>query len=239
MVPQGLVLTCLGPNIKTHCLLCFTLLLAYSCCAATPVILVLQHYNSTLCIWHCVFPSRSGWSNTTFCSTSWIQKSTSQPQHHHTARLNNQTSLTTSQQQPSHAVSCIPLQCSVGMIKPLQIMMVHLIFNQPKRAHITPLLISLHWLPVEANITFIKFKALTVSLRTSTRLAPSCFKAFLKVYVPSSVVSKWMIPGVTRTFTFTIPPDQHMFQRFFFVHNCSLGLPASSNGIVIDFGGSV
>lgn len=182
-----------------------------------------------------MFPSRSGWSITTFCSTSRIQKSTSQPQHHHTARLNNQSSLTTSQQRPSHDVSCIPLQCSVGMIKP-QIMMVHLIFKQPKRAHITPPLISLHWLPVEANI---EFKALPVSLRTSTRSAPSYFKAFLKVYAPSSVVSKWMIPGVTRTFTFTFPPDQHMFHRFFNVHNCSLGLPASSNGIVMDFGGFV
>lgn len=45
--------------------------------------------------------------------------SASQPQRHHTARLKNQTSLATSQRQPSHAVSCIPLHCSVGRNKPL------------------------------------------------------------------------------------------------------------------------
>jgi len=38
---------------------------------------------------------------------------------------------------------------------------VRLVFNQPKRAHVTPLLIELHWLPVAARI---KFKLLMVLL---------------------------------------------------------------------------
>ncbi len=52
-------------------------------------------------------------------------------------------------------------------IKPLQIIQsaaTHLVFNQPKRAHVTLLLISLHWLPVVAQI---KLKSLVLSYRTT------------------------------------------------------------------------
>ncbi|MGL4601992.1 MAG: hypothetical protein ACRCVE_11065, partial [Plesiomonas sp.] len=47
--------------------------------------------------------------------------------------------------------------------KPLQLIQnaaARLVFDQPKRAHVTPLLISLHWLPVAARI---KFKSLTLA----------------------------------------------------------------------------
>src|SRR4029434_7213109 len=43
------------------------------------------------------------------------------------------------------------------VVKPLQMIQhatAHLVFNQPKRAHVTPLLIKLHWLPVAARIKF-------------------------------------------------------------------------------------
>src|SRR4029434_8684229 len=40
-----------------------------------------------------------------------------------------------------------------------------LVFNQPKRAHVTPLLIELHWLPVAARI---KFKSLMLAYRVLT-----------------------------------------------------------------------
>ncbi len=33
-----------------------------------------------------------------------------------------------------------------------------LVFNEPKRAHITPLFVSLHWLPVAARIKFKTLK---------------------------------------------------------------------------------
>src|SRR4029434_618054 len=43
------------------------------------------------------------------------------------------------------------------VVKPLQMIQnaaARLVFNQPKRAHVTPLLIELHWLPVAARIKF-------------------------------------------------------------------------------------
>ncbi len=46
----------------------------------------------------------------------------------------------------------------------------HVLFsNEPKTALVTPLLISLHWLPVVARI---KFKTLVLSYRTPTPLHP-------------------------------------------------------------------
>lgn len=44
-----------------------------------------------------------------------------------------------------------------SMTKPQQMIQnlaAHLVFNQPKRTNVTPLLISLHWLLVEARIKF-------------------------------------------------------------------------------------
>ncbi|CAM4674701.1 unnamed protein product [Leuciscus chuanchicus] len=57
-----------------------------------------------------------------------------------------------------------------------------LVFNEPKRAHVTPLFISLHWLPLAARI---KFKALTLAYRTITGSAPSYFHSLLRVYIPT------------------------------------------------------
>ncbi len=45
-----------------------------------------------------------------------------------------------------------------------------LVFNEPKKAHVTPLFVSLHWLPVAARI---KFKTLMLAYRTTTGSAPS------------------------------------------------------------------
>ncbi len=53
-------------------------------------------------------------------------------------------------------------------IKPLQLIQntaARLIFNEPKRTHVTPLFISLHWLPIAARF---KFKALTFAYRTTS-----------------------------------------------------------------------
>ncbi len=58
-------------------------------------------------------------------------------------------------------------------IKPLQMIQnaaARLVFNEPKRAHVTPLFISLHWLPVAARI---KFKTLILAYRTATGSAPA------------------------------------------------------------------
>ncbi|KAI7791282.1 reverse transcriptase, partial [Triplophysa rosa] len=64
-------------------------------------------------------------------------------------------------------------------IKPLQLVQnaaARLIFQQPKRAHVTPLSISLHWLPVEARI---RFKSLMLAYRTITGYAPAYFHTLL------------------------------------------------------------
>ncbi len=53
-------------------------------------------------------------------------------------------------------------------IKPLQMIQnaaARLVFNEPKITHVTPLSISLHWLPVAARI---KFKTLMLAYRTTT-----------------------------------------------------------------------
>ncbi len=70
-------------------------------------------------------------------------------------------------------------------IKPLKIIQnaaARLVFNEPKRTHVTPLFISLHWLPVAARI---KFKTLMLAYRTTTGSAPSYFHSLLRIYIPS------------------------------------------------------
>ncbi len=70
-------------------------------------------------------------------------------------------------------------------IKPLKMIQnaaARLVFNEPKRAHVTPLFISLHWLTVAARI---KFKTLMLAHRTTTGSAPSYFHSLLRIYIPS------------------------------------------------------
>ena len=57
-----------------------------------------------------------------------------------------------------------------------------MVFNEPKRAHVTPLLVRLHWLPVAARI---KFKALMFAYNVTSGLAPSYLLSLLQLSVPS------------------------------------------------------
>ncbi len=69
--------------------------------------------------------------------------------------------------------------------KPLQMIQnaaARLVFNEPKRAHVTPLFVSLHWLPVAARI---QFKTLMLAYRTATGSAPTYFHSLLRIYIPS------------------------------------------------------
>ncbi len=88
-----------------------------------------------------------------------------------------------------------------------------LVFNEPKRAHVTPLFISLHWLPVADGI---KFKTLMLAYRTTTGSAPSYFHSLLRIYIPSRSLRsaserRLVVPSqrgsksLSRTFSFTIP----------------------------------
>ncbi len=67
-------------------------------------------------------------------------------------------------------------------IKPLQMIQnpaARLVFSEPKRAHVTPLFISLHWLPGAARI---KFKTLMLAYRTATGSAPTYFHSLMKIW---------------------------------------------------------
>ncbi len=103
-------------------------------------------------------------------------------------------------------------------IKPLQMIQnaaARLVFNEPKRTqkNVTPLFISLHWLPVAARI---KFKTLMLAYRTTTGSALSYFHSLLRIYIPSRslrsaserclvVPSQRGSKSLSRTFSFTIP----------------------------------
>ncbi len=88
-----------------------------------------------------------------------------------------------------------------------------LVFSQPKRANVTPLFVSLHWLPVAARI---QFKTLVFAYRTTTGSAPSYFHSLLRIYIPSRsqrsaserrlvVPSQRGSKSLSRTFSFTVP----------------------------------
>ncbi len=92
-------------------------------------------------------------------------------------------------------------------IKPLQMIQnaaARYVFSEPKRSHVTPLFISLHWLTVAARI---KFKTLMLSYRTVTGSAPSYFHSLMTIYserrliVPSQRGTK----SCSRTFSLTVP----------------------------------
>ncbi len=101
-------------------------------------------------------------------------------------------------------------------IKPLQMIQnaaARLVFNEPKRAHVTPLFVSLHWLPVAARI---QFKTLMLAYRTTTDPAPSYFHSLLRTYIPSRSLRsaserRLVVPSqrgsksLSRTFSFTVP----------------------------------
>ncbi len=88
-----------------------------------------------------------------------------------------------------------------------------LVFNEPKRAHVTPLFVSLHWLPVAARI---QFKTLMLAYRTTTGSARTYFPSLLRIYIPSRSLRsarerRLVVPSqrgsksLSRTFSFTIP----------------------------------
>ncbi len=70
-------------------------------------------------------------------------------------------------------------------IKPLQLMQnvaARLIFNEPKRTHVTSLFINLHWLPIAAQC--IKFKALMFAYRSTSGSAPLYLNSLLQTCMP-------------------------------------------------------
>ncbi len=71
---------------------------------------------------------------------------------------------------------------SIKLLQLIQNAAARLIFNEPKRMQVTPLIINLHWLPIAARI---KFKALMFGYKTTTGSAPLYLNWLLQTYVPS------------------------------------------------------
>ncbi len=74
--------------------------------------------------------------------------------------------------------------CTVKPLQTIQNAAARLVFSEPKRAHVTPLFISLHWLTVAARI---KFKTLMLAHRTATGSAPTYFHSLVIIYIPPEV----------------------------------------------------
>ncbi|XDV27697.1 hypothetical protein PO909_031193 [Leuciscus waleckii] len=112
-----------------------------------------------------------------------------------------------------HALLAGLPSCATKPLQMIQNAVARLVFNEPKRAHVTPLFISLHWLHLSARI---KFKALTLAYRSVTGSAPSYFHSLLQVYIPTRslrsvnerrlvVPSQRAKKSLSRTFSFTVP----------------------------------
>ncbi len=102
---------------------------------------------------------------------------------------------------------------SIKRLQLIQYATARLIFNEPKRTHVTPLFINLHWLPIAAHI---KFKKLMFACRTTTGSAPLYLNSLLQTYVPSrslhsanerhiTVPSQRGTKLVSQTFSLTVP----------------------------------
>ncbi len=85
--------------------------------------------------------------------------------------------------------------------------------SKSPKEHVTPLFISLHWLPVAARI---QFKTLMLAYRTTTGSAPAYFHSLLRIYIPSRSLRsaserRLVVPSqrgsksLSRTFSFTVP----------------------------------
>ncbi|XP_027140117.1 uncharacterized protein LOC109140565 [Larimichthys crocea] len=72
--------------------------------------------------------------------------------------------------------------CAIKSLQMVQNAAARLVFNQPKRTHVTTLFSDLHWLPVAARI---KHKALTRAYKTISGSAPVYLSVLLKAHVPT------------------------------------------------------
>ena len=69
----------------------------------------------------------------------------------------------------------------VERLQKLQNYAARIIFNKPRREHVTPLLLELHWLPVSARIDY---KIAMLIFKSLNNLAPPYIKALTEPYIP-------------------------------------------------------
>ncbi len=101
--------------------------------------------------------------------------------------------------------------CTIKPLQMIQNVAARLVFCDPKRAHVTPLFISLHWLPVAARI---KFKTLMFAYRTATDSLPASTPLWqstsppevwdLRVSDPSWCHHREEKKSLSRTLSFTV-----------------------------------
>ncbi|XP_058500255.1 uncharacterized protein LOC131469275, partial [Solea solea] len=72
--------------------------------------------------------------------------------------------------------------CAIRPLQLIQNAAARLVFNLPKFSHTTPLLRSLHWLPVAARI---RFKTLVLAFHATNGSSPAYIQDMIKTYTPA------------------------------------------------------
>ena len=75
--------------------------------------------------------------------------------------------------------------CVIQLLQLIQNAVARLVFNLPKSANVTPLLWSLHWLPVAA---WIRFKVLTLAYAAANKTAPHYLQDIIQAYIPARLL---------------------------------------------------
>ena len=83
--------------------------------------------------------------------------------------------------------NCNSLFCSLSneYIDKLQLIQNHaarLIFRAKKKDHVTPLLVSLHWLPIKFRV---EYKIAVICFKCINGLAPAYLKNIIEIYKPT------------------------------------------------------
>ncbi len=102
--------------------------------------------------------------------------------------------------------------CTIKPLQMIQNAVARLVFNEPKRAHVTPLFISLHWLQLAARI---KFKTLMLAYRTTARLLPLTIMNLHPLQ--KSEIYQWATPRGTITERLQITFQNILVHRFWLV----------------------
>ncbi|KAJ8336991.1 hypothetical protein SKAU_G00382110 [Synaphobranchus kaupii] len=90
----------------------------------------------------------------------------------HSTQLLVQTMVTSRLDYCNSLLASLPA-CTILPLQLVQNTAARLVFNLPKFSHVTPLLRSLHWLPVVARI---RFKVLTLAYTAAKRSGPSNYR---------------------------------------------------------------
>ncbi|XP_033988854.1 uncharacterized protein LOC117484534, partial [Trematomus bernacchii] len=91
--------------------------------------------------------------------------------------------------------------CAIRPLQLIQNAAARLVFNLPKCSHTTPLLRSLHWLPVAARI---RFKTQVLAYRAVNGSGPSYIQDLVKPYTPTRYIFRCRL----KTHLFSIAPRQ-------------------------------